>query len=255
MDRENLEEVPLNLPENKTNKKPLKSYLSDWPKYLIEMIVIIISISASFWLERMNEARLNKRAQLNLLRNLSTDLASDAKSLENLIRLSEKVVVNSDSVMILSKTANDFTSKKKLLDLFGAILPKPDFVPKNSTFFGAESTLRIEDAELNFQLVDYYRLCDIIKEDQDDESARILNIFQPYLYTTCSADAWLTYDFESFATDGTSFKDYVKRDMFQNIVWQRKLDRQELGAYYRQGLALTKSLRSQLDSKIKDDKK
>lgn len=223
---------------------------NEWPRYLIEMIVIIVSISVSFWLERMNEKRMNEEAQLNLLKNLATDISSDVNSLENLANISRKMIAKSDSLTILSKNVDDFASKKKFMALFGSILPRPNFVPKNSTFFGAESTIRIEDTELNSLLVDYYRLCDEIKARQDDESARVLNIFQPYLYNSVSATAWYSDDFESLASDGSSFKKYMNGDMNQNIIFTRKQDREGILELYNKALELATKLKSSLASKI-----
>ncbi|HEY0740834.1 MAG TPA: hypothetical protein VGD40_05195 [Chryseosolibacter sp.] len=86
---------------------------SEWYKYIIEIIVVILGILVAYNLEQWSDARNNKTREIEILREFKVALAADLAEIQNNIHEHETSILSS---RILLKVINDHLPYHDSLD-------------------------------------------------------------------------------------------------------------------------------------------
>jgi hypothetical protein len=208
-----------------------------WPEYLIEIFVIVFSISVSFALDQWKERRHDEALERLYLKTLSDNLASDIDALHEIIPETQLVLRQAQALVDASRGTNpmDSTSVDKgIVD----IARRPAFLAHDAAFSDLRSSgnLRlIHDFKLKNALFDYYGTSESIQVKQTAERESMITLVGPYILKKI--------DIGSGAADTPS----IHNDRgFANTMWIRLHERGELLADYQQQLDFAERLRRRI---------
>jgi hypothetical protein len=208
-----------------------------WPEYLIEIFVIVFSISVSFALDQWKERRHDEELERLYLKTLSDNLAADIDTLHEVIPETQLVLRKAQSLIDASRASGPMTSTsvdEGIVD----IARRPSFLAHDAAFSDLRSSgnLRlIHDFKLKNALFDYYGKSESIKAKETAERESLITLVAPYLLKKVEIGS------------GAADTPAIHRDReFANTMWVRLHERSELLADYQQELAFAERLRQRI---------
>lgn len=213
-----------------------------WPEYLIEIFVIVLSISISFGLDQWKETRHENEAEQFYLNTLSDNLAADIDALHEIISETELVIRKAQSLLDASHGAAPISPAQLDVDIRD-IARRPSFFAHDAGFSDLRSSgnLRvIHDLKLKNGLFDYYGQYESIKAKEASERESLITLVAPFLLKKITIGG-------SSGTPERPDALAIRNDReFGNTMWVRVHERSELLADYQKELSLAKKLRQRI---------
>ena len=137
----------------------LSALLRDkWPEYVIEVIVIIFSISISFALDEWKDTRKKQELEQFYLKELAHDIETDTNQLREIIAETRQIVQKARNLQHTeAATQSSYTG---VLSDMRFIFKRPRFVAQDATFSDLKSTGNMQTLSsfaLKNALFDYYK--------------------------------------------------------------------------------------------------
>lgn len=213
-----------------------------WPEYLIEIFVIVFSISVSFALDQWKERRHDEALERLYLKTLSDNLAADIDTLHEVIPETQLVLRKAQALLDASRASGPMTSTsvdEGIVD----IARRPSFLAHDAAFSDLRSSgnLRlIHDFKLKNALFDYYGKSESIKTKETSERESLITLVAPYLLKKVAIGS------------GAADTPAIRNDReFANTMWVRLHERSELLADYQQELAFAERLRRRIAREVR----
>ncbi len=225
-----------------------------WPKYLVDILVIILGITISFMLDSRKEESNRQASEQVYLKSLLADITSDIDELNNHVITKTKEIVNkADAMLVLTDQpdvaiadVNQFAA-----DIF-VIMERPNFTSKDATFSDLRSSGNMQlitNVKLKTRLFEYYRLYESMKVVETAEREVSNTIIAPYLLKRFSIKSMVVR--KKPVLTKIEWKDVLRETEFSNTVSLRLINRQELLEGYQNELDLALKIKTILESQIK----
>lgn len=139
-------------------KRIINTLAAKWPEYLIEAIVIVLSILGAFWLDSWKETTSKLESRKSYLESLSKNLLADSSQIQLVIENNARLMSRLDSALLMTKGKIDFNStsfNKHISSLIYTV----DYRQNRMTFDNLVNSGKIEllnDIHLVEMLYGYY---------------------------------------------------------------------------------------------------
>ncbi|GAB3935859.1 hypothetical protein [Larkinella terrae] len=208
-------------PQPTSSGKLIRLLREKWPEYVIEILVIIFSITISFILDEWREKQRKEEVEQTYLKGLSSDIKTDQNQLVEVIEETRQILQNVDQLIAASRQPLPADSSRQVLNAIRFILKRPRFVAEDATFADLKSTGNMQlmsNSDLKRALFDYYKTYESVTLVENAELDAVTNLVGPYLISRVS-----------FA-DGKSsdISHFFGQTEFRNIIFVRKSQRSEL---------------------------
>jgi hypothetical protein len=226
---------------------------TQWPRYLVDILVIILGITISFTLDSRKEEADRATLEQVYLKSLLTDVNSDLDELtRNVIPATSEILTKSEQLLRLSDAPgapdpNQFSTNIKI------ITGRPNFISKDATFSDLRSSGNMQlitDVKLKTGLFEYARLYEAIKGVQFSERETSNTIIGPYLIKRLSIKSMVLGN-SSILPPGIQLKDVLQENEFSNVAALRLITRKELLEDYQEAAKLGGRIQAKLTSMIK----
>lgn len=228
---------------------------TQWPKYLVDILVIILSITLSFMFDSFKEDSGRKASERAYLKALQGDIESDIQELKNVIAQTENVVAKANWLVNLPDDAAAI-NRDEFAEAIKQVVERPNFNSKGATFSDLTSSgnmLLLEDINLKAALFEYYRFYESIRAVEVAERETMNVNVAPYLIRNFSIKRLARGATGSVLHQGVELNDLLHNDDFTNIFSIRLVSRKELLDDYRIELASAEKIKVLLHSKINPD--
>ena len=222
-----------------------------WPAYLIEIIVIILGISITLALEEWRDSVKESKLETIYLKNLLADVDVDFQSLKIASDRTQQLLNRGNELL---GTIRNPTGKDSLFASINedvrAILDRPKFISSDATFSDLKSSGNlhlIKDIGLKNLLFAYYNEAQHIREIQDAEQQATIIISGSYFMKLFSLDDQAR---QSVIQSSGGIPEILNSTEFENNVYLRVTNRQELLDIYQRTDTLAVSLKNELVKKI-----
>jgi hypothetical protein len=240
------EPVESSTPVNNTFAYLIKS---NWQKYILDIVVIIIGITLSFAVNSWKENVEKENLEQTYLLSLSEDFTADIAELNDVITQTQDVIA---AATALSSVPNSSTAPEFLTEKILAIAKRPNFVSKDATFTDLQSSGNLQifsDAGFKNMVIDYYRSYEAVLQVQTAEREIMNGVIGEYLLDNFPLsgvnNASKISDKEELSADR-----FTHTFMFRNIIAVRILNRKELLSDYQSLLDIAQAIKKQIDTKI-----
>jgi len=225
---------------------------SQWPKYLIDVLVIILSITISFTFDSLKEESNRKASEQAYLKALLGDITSDISELQNKISLTDSVVGKANWLLALSDNPKAI-KMEEVARAIKEVMERPNFISKDATFSDLTSSgnmLLLEDINLKGMLFDYHRLYETVRTVEISERETVNSSIAPYIMKNFSIKGLKKGAKGSVVHQGVNLDQLIQEDDFSNVFSLRLVNRAELLDRYREELTLAKKIKERITSKI-----
>ena len=230
-----------------------------WPEYLIEIFVIVFSISVSFGLDQWKERRRDDEVERLYLKTLSDNLASDLDALGEIVAATQGVIARTRELLAASRSptpppAAEFNAA------FSEMARRPSFFAHDAAFSDLRSSGNlkvIHDFKLKNALFDYYGEYESIKAKELTERESMITLVAPFVLKHIR----LGSGFADAGGEGRKGREPAAPPLpaptlyndpeFVNTLWLRMRDRGELLHDYTQELALAQRLRRRIARELR----
>jgi hypothetical protein len=212
-----------------------------WPEYLIEIVVIVFSISISFAFDQWKERRHEREVEQLYLKTLSDNLTSDMDALRDVIPETQLVIRKAQALHAANQVPTSGAAGAVQRDIRD-IARRPSFFAHDAAFSDLKSSgnLRVlHDFKLKNALFDYYGQYESIKAKEASERESLITLIAPNLIKTVSFGGS-----DSTKEPGTSAIPHDR--VFANSMWIRILERSELLADYERELRLAEAIQKRI---------
>jgi hypothetical protein len=225
---------------------------SQWPKYIVDIFVIILSITISFTFDSFKEESDRKASEQAYLKALLGDITSDIAELKKVIESTNNVVEKANWLIALSDNSKEI-KKEEFTTAIKEVMERPNFVSKDATFSDLTSSgnmLLLEDINLKAMLFEYHRLYESVRAVEIAERETVNTSIAPYFLKNFSIKGLKKGATGSVVHQGVNIDQLIQQDDFSNIFSLRQVTRSELLGAYHQELELAKKIRAVLSTKI-----
>jgi len=209
---------------------------------MIEIFVIVLSISISFGLDQWKDTRHEDEVEQLYLKTLSDNLAADIAALHEIIPETRLVIRKAQSLLEASRASTPIPPAQLDTDIRD-IARRPSFFAHDAAFSDLRSSgnLRvIHDFKLKNDLFDYYGQYESIKAKEASERESLITLVAPYLLKKIAIGG-------SAGTPENPDVPAIRNDReFGNTMWVRVHERSELLADYQKELSLAEKLRQRI---------
>jgi hypothetical protein len=213
-----------------------------WPEYLIEIVVIVLSISISFALDQWKERRHEHETEQLYLRTLSNNLTSDIDALQGVIPETKLVIRKAQSLLAFNQ--GTASAQEPGDEDIRDIARRPSFFAHDAGFSDLRSSgnLRIlHDFRLKNALFDYYGQYESIKAKEASERETLITLVAPNLLRTISLGG-------EDSAKGKAGLAVLRHDrVFANSMWVRIHERSELLEDYQRELRLAQAIQKRIE--------
>jgi hypothetical protein len=226
-------------------------FRSQWPKYLVDVLVIIIGITLSFTFDSFKEEYNRRATEKAYIKALLGDVISDIHELKRVIAASENVVEKANWLLSMTDKPKEI-NREQFATAVKEVMDRTNFISKDATFSDLTSSgnmLLLEDINLKATLFEYHRLYESVRavEIAERETANI-NI-APYLMKNFSIKGLKKGGKTTIVHQGVNLDQLLGDNDFSNIISVRWVDRSELLDDYRLELTMAEKIKAQLDAK------
>ena len=232
-----MENQPRDKPINhKPGNKIVTLLREKWPEYVIEILVIILSITISVALDEWKETQRKQETEQIYLRGLGSDIATDIEQLGEVITETQLIVRKTQALLKSdNQSYQQVANRTAFFDDVRFIMKRPRFVAENATFADLTSTGNMQlltNTALKRALFDYYKDYESTVQVENAELDAVTTVIAPYLINQVPlvGDGVLPGEANAF----------VNRIEFKNMVFLRDTNRQELLSNYQQLLERAK---------------
>ena len=225
---------------------------TQWPKYLVDVLVIILSITLSFTFDSFKEESDRKASEQAYLKALLADITSDINELKRVITLNENVIEKANWLLALSDNRKEL-KMEEFATAVKDVMERPNFISKDATFSDLTSSgnmLLLEDINLKGMLFDYHRLYETVRAVEIAERETVNSSIAPYIIKNFSIKGLKKGAKGSVVHQGVNIDELLRQDDFSNIFSLRLVNRSELLGDYRIELELATKIKDRLSSKI-----
>lgn len=230
-------------------------FRKNWPKYVAEILVIIVGITSSFMIDNFKEDVKQREEEKFYLRNLLLDLNEDIGKLNELIAKSEKVVEHADHFLrMLRQDRIEQIGEDQFSTHWLGIFYWDNFASSDATFLDLKSGNAnfIKDPSLRLTIFDYYTFVGTISKHEAIERDQMIHIIQPYFYSHFAMKGVNSARIIAYPTNH-NWKE-LKSDMFENAIGSRHLHRVWLKNLYQQALDRAKKVKTGLEKRGASDR-
>lgn len=231
-----------------------------WPEYLIEIFVIVFSISVSFGLDQWKERRREDEVERLYLKTLADNLGADVEALGEIIAGTRGVILRTQELLAASRSSTP-PPAARFNAAFSEMARRPSFFAHDAAFSDLRSSgnLRvIHDFRLKNALFDYYGQYESIKAKELTERESMITLVAPFVLKHIRLGSGFADAAETGNTTGrepaspplpapTLYND----PEFVNTLWLRMRDRGELLHDYSGELALARRLRQRIARELR----
>lgn len=217
-----------------------------WPEYLVEMLVIVFSISASFALDEWKDNQSKRTLEQTYLRGLATDLVTDSSHLAEVIVETKTIVGKARHLLAPATTDVLRASTGEFLNDVRFIFKRPRFIAEDATFSDLKSSGNlqvVDDFSLKNALFDYYRQYAGIEQVETAERDATTNLVAPFVVKQLPLVPDHAATTRVTPAQVATLRDDVE---FRNHVFIRQATREELLRDYQVLLELNGELRRML---------
>ncbi|GAB3337184.1 hypothetical protein GCM10027299_48010 [Larkinella ripae] len=205
-----------------------------WPEYVLEILVIIVSITLSFLFDEWRERQRKAEVEQFYLKGLASDIETDRRELVKVIRETELVLQNAEKLVRISERPVSPDSSRLVLDAIRFIMKRPRFIAEDVTFLDLKSTGNMQmmtNPVLKRTLFDYYNKYESVTRVENAELDAVTSISGPFLISRIPF----------LGGNSREVVQYLGQTPFRNILFLRQTNRTELLDGYQQlmKLALT----------------
>jgi hypothetical protein len=217
-----------------------------WPEYVVEIAVIIFSISISFALDEWKDRQQKQELEQLYLKELARDIDADIRQLNGIIAETKQVAQKANGLIKLSQQESQPVYSQFVNDV-RFIFKRPRFVAQDATFSDLKSSGNLQTMRsfpLKNALFDYYKHYEsiVLVETAELESTNVL--VGPYLLKR------LPFLNENNVTPKVNLAAIIHEVEFQNTMLVRLSTREELLRDYeqisKQGQRILTSIKSQI---------
>ncbi|GAB2565457.1 hypothetical protein GCM10027190_13650 [Spirosoma areae] len=198
---------------------------------MLEVIVIIFSITISFALDEWKDSRQKKELEQIYLKGLYSDITTDVQELNEIIAETQQVIQKAKTLSEADGQTPGLANNQ-FLNNVRFVFKRPRFIAEDATFSDLKSTGNmqvISSFPLKNALFEYYRQYEAIVQVEAAELDATNSIIGPYLLTRLPLAGK-----ETTASSTTLANDMA----FQNMMLVRRSTREELLSDYEQSLKL-----------------
>lgn len=238
-----------------SDKKPISRFgqvskllQERWPEYILEIAVIIFSITISFALDEWKEKNRKQEVEQVYLRSLANDFDADINQLDEIIVETKQVIQKARALGALStEQAAAKVNYNQILDDVRFVFKRPRFIAEDATFADLQSTGNMQlftNYSLKRALFDYYKNYESISLVEAAELEATNGVAGPYLLKRLPLAKELHNKPVDLAT-------VVGEIEFKNMMLMRQSTRDELLRDYEELLKQGKEIRTMLKQQIK----
>ena len=217
-----------------------------WPEYVIEIIVIIFSITISFALDEWKDGRQKQELEQTYLKGLYSDIQKDIRQLNVVIAETQQIIQTAKSLSELSPQTP--TNYHQFVENVRFVFKRPRFIAEDATFSDLKSTGNmqvINSFTLKNSLFDYYKQYETGVQVEAAELETTNAIIGPYLIRQLSlAEKHNTAPKPGWATITNEVE-------FQNALLLRRSTREELLHDYQQSYKLGNRILALIKPRLK----
>ena len=230
-----------------------------WPEYLIEIFVIVFSISVSFGLDQWKERRRDDEVERLYLKTLADNLGADIEALGEVVAATRGVIQRTQELLAASRSPTP-PPAARFNAAFSVVARRPSFFAHDAAFSDLRSSGNlkvIHDFKLKNALFDYYGEYESIKAKELTERESMITLVAPFVLQHIRLGSGFADAGGAARTGGepatpslpapTLYKD----PEFVNTLWLRMRDRGELLHDYTQELALARRLRQRIARELR----
>ncbi|GAB4029795.1 hypothetical protein [Spirosoma gilvum] len=218
-----------------------------WPEYVIEIIVIIFSISISFALDEWKDDRHKQELEQTYLKGLYSDIQTDMRQIGEVIAETKQVIQKATSLSNRNPQT-PISDYEAFVQDFRFVFRRPRFIAEDVTFADLKSTGNmqvISNALLKRALFDYYKQYETIVRVETAELETTNTIIGPYLLRR------LPLTGTSLKNAGVNWGAALAENEYQNALLVRRSTREELLRDYQESLRLGRSILTLIKPAIK----
>ncbi|WP_229310945.1 hypothetical protein [Larkinella soli] len=212
-----------------------------WPEYVIEILVIIFSITISFVLDEWRDNQRKKESEQAYLKGLASDLTADIDQLQEVIAETRQVLTRLDRLS--GPTVSPGPDRTSFVDDVRFVMKRPRFISENATFLDLTSTgnmQQLSSMPLKRALFDYYKNYESNVLVENAELDAITEIIGPFLIRQIP----LTGNGSGFDAGLSSSRE------FRNMLFLRRSNRQELLGNYERALKQARIILGRIRNQI-----
>ncbi|MFZ0389139.1 MAG: hypothetical protein WAN36_01675 [Calditrichia bacterium] len=155
----------------------------NWVGYFIELLVVIIGVTAAFWLNRFEDNRRDRSLENRYLSGLQADLAADFAEMQNLLADMKKSEVSVNLLIdLLTRSEIPLDSLPPLVPVLAEGF---HFAPHNTTFETMKSAAGlqiIDNFELKNRIVALYNSYEQVQFTEEIHFHFVREQITPYLF-------------------------------------------------------------------------
>ena len=218
-----------------------------WPEYVLEIAVIIFSITISFAFDEWKDSRHKQELEQAYLKGLYKDVKIDTSQLKEVIAETQQVIHTANSLAELNPQTSRY-DYRQFVSQTRFIFKRPRFIAEDATFADLKSTGNIQvinSFPLKNSLFDYYKQYETIVQVETAELETTNTIVGPYLL-------------KRFPLAGKTSSPPIGNWLaitgeieFQNALLIRRTTREELLHNYQRSLALGNQILALIKPQLK----
>ncbi|QDK78382.1 hypothetical protein EXU85_07100 [Spirosoma sp. KCTC 42546] len=221
-------------------------FRESWPEYVIEVIVIIFSITISFAFDEWKDNRRKKELEQTYLKGLYSDIETDLSQLQEVISETQQVIQKAKSLSDVNSQA-PISDYNQLASTVRFVFKRPRFIAEDATFSDLKSTGNmqvISSFPLKKSIFDYYKQYETIVQVETAELETTNMVVAPYVLRR--------FPLAEKANNApkTNWAAIMGEAEFQNALLIRRSTREELLRDYQQSLKLGKKILALIKSKM-----
>ncbi|GAB3948104.1 hypothetical protein GCM10028805_21660 [Spirosoma harenae] len=218
-----------------------------WPEYVIEVVVIIFSITISFAFDEWKDDRHKQEQEQTYLKGLYSDIQTDTSQLKEVMTETKQVIEKATYLSRLDPKSpaadyNQFVTSLRF------VFKRPRFISEDATFADLKSTGNmqvISSFPLKKSIFDYYKQYEAIVQVETAELETTNTVIAPNLLRDIRLAG------SSNLASTANWPTVVSSAEFQNSMLIRQATRQELLDDYQQLLKLGNKILASIKPKLK----
>ena len=217
-----------------------------WPEYVVEIIVIIFSITISFAFDEWKDGRHKKELEQTYLKGLYSDIQTDTSQLSEVIAETQQVIQTAKNLSAFNHQASG-SDYRQFVNQVRFIFKRPRFIAEDATFADLKSTGNmqvISNFRLKNLLFDYYKQYETIVQVETAELETTNTIIGPYLLKRFPLGE------KAIGIPTANWTAITSETEFQNALLVRRSTREELLRDYQRAIASAKQILGQIKPQL-----
>jgi len=218
----------------------------NWSKYIIELLVVFVGITAGFLLNSWREDALEQKQEINYLLSFQTDISNDKVDLDSLIFRFQKRVDTLTRILRVTEIIDQPLTEDLAITIVNEMLYLEWLSSSNDTYndmINSGNLNLISDFKLKEKITSYYQFTEEVKNVEQYYKNHINDYCFPFIYKNFHL---LRNEF----VNKESYKSLEFTNMYLGVI---ALLQQNLSTYS-EGLEKNIELQTALDNHLIDKK-